>query len=125
MAGTEIAVTFDDMTVLSEEGVDVFVLNWNDEEDPPPYYVDVGDRRFAFSSSTFQVNGHGPWLPGQLREHEAEGRIPLLVERDDRYYLYLHDPDEGAEEDEDVAEGAEDERAGGDESAVEDDDGDE
>ncbi len=113
MADTEIAVTFDDMTVLSEEGVDVFLLNWNDEEAPPPYYVDVGDRRFVFSSSTFQVKGHGPLLPGQLREHEAEGRLPLLVERDDRYYLYLHDLDEGADDDSAV------------DSSVEDDDGDE
>lgn len=128
-AATEVVVTFDDMTVLSQGGVDVFVLNWNEGEDPPPYYVVVvGDggelhsvrlrhalvdagarvqdparagvagRRFAFAASTLLVTGHRALLADYLREHQAEGRIPLLVERDGRYLVYLHDPHEGEDE---------------------------
>jgi len=102
-AATEVQVTFDDMTVLSEGGIDVFVLNWNESEDPPPYYVDVAELRFAFSASTLLVTGHKAILADYVREQQAEGRIPLFVERDERYYVYLHDPDAG--EDEDIEEG--------------------
>lgn len=105
---TEIDVTFDDLTVLSEDGVDVFVLHWG-VEPAPPYFIHVGERRFEFSASTLLVSGHSALLPAWVREQEGEGRIPLLVERDDRYYLYLHDPDAEAEAlEEDEAEVPED-----------------
>ena len=51
---TEIAVGFDDMTVLSEGGVDVFLLNMDEMEDVPPYYIDVAGRRFSYSSSVWR-----------------------------------------------------------------------
>lgn len=108
-AQTEISVTFDDLTVLSEGGVDVFVLDWDGGEQPPPYFVYVGERRFEFTASTLLVSGHSALLPAWVREQESEGRIPLLVERDERYYLYLHDADADAEAlDEAEAEAAED-----------------
>ena len=113
VTATEIEVTFDDLTVLSEEEIDVFVLNWNDGEDPPPYYVDLEGRRFAFTSTTLLLVGHRAVLADYVREQQAEGRIPLLVERDERYYLYLHDPNEGAEEDEEAAEDTNGAGAGG------------
>lgn len=119
---TEVEVTFDDMTVLSEGGVDVFVLNWNEPADPPPFYVDVAGRRFSYASETFLFRGHGTAMADQMREHEAEGRTCLLLERDDRYYLFLHDPaveaedeatDEATEEAADEsADGAEESNAG-------------
>jgi hypothetical protein len=95
---TEVAVTFDDMTVLSEGGIDVFVLNWNEAADPPPFYIDVEGRRCSYALETFLVRGHGAVLADRLREHEAEGRTPLLLERDDRYLLFLHDPAAEAED---------------------------
>ncbi len=98
-AATEVKVSFDDMTVFSEGGVDVFVLNWDHSDDPPPYYVDVAELRFAFSASTMLVTGHRDLLPNYVREQQAEGRIPLFVERDERYYIYLHDPHAGEDED--------------------------
>ena len=105
---TEIEVTFDDLTVLSEGGVDVFVLDWG-VESAPPYFIHVGERRFEFSASTLLVSGHSALLPAWVREQESEGRIPLLVERDERYYLYLHDPAAQAEApDEDEAEADDD-----------------
>jgi hypothetical protein len=89
---TELAVGFDDLFVLSTGGVDAFVLNWNESETAPPFYVDVGDRRFAFTSDTYLVTGHGAQLPEFLSAEEAEGRLTLLVEREGRYLVYSHDP---------------------------------
>jgi len=99
-AATEVEVAFDDMTVLSEGGVDVFVLNWNESEEPPPYFINVGDRRFAFTANTLLVTGHKEFLADYIREQQVEGRIPLFVERDFRYYVYLHDPHIDEEDDE-------------------------
>ena len=96
-AATAIEVTFDDMTVLSEGGVDVFVLDWRGEHSPP-YYVDVAGRRFAFTASTFLLEGHSALLADYVREQESEGRTMLLVERESRYYVYLDDPAAEAED---------------------------
>ena len=105
---SELAVTFDEMTVLSEGGADVFVLNLNDREDVPPYYVTVNGQRFSFTGDTFLVQGHSAVMPDWVREHEAAGRLVLLAERDDRYIRYVHDPHalEDDEDDEDPAEAA-------------------
>ena len=105
---SEIAVTFDDMTVLSEGGADVFVVNLNGRDEPPPYWVDVGERRFGFEGATFLIQGHSAVLPGWVSGHEAEGRLVLLGERGDRYLRYVHDPaaedeDDGDEDGEDAA----------------------
>ncbi|MEE8338339.1 MAG: hypothetical protein V3R95_09765 [Dehalococcoidia bacterium] len=112
---TEVEVTFDDMTVLSEGGVDVFLLNWNQPADPPPFYIDVAERRFSYASETFLLAGHGAAMVDQLREHEAEGRTPLLLEREGRYYLFLHDPAVEAEDEasDEATEEAADESADG------------
>lgn len=100
---TELTVGFDDLFVLSTDGVDAFVLNWNEAENPPPFYIDVGGRRFAFTADTYLVRGHGADLPRYLTAEEAEGRLALLVERDGRYLVYSHDPNapEDDEDDED------------------------
>ena len=102
-ASTEVAVTFDDMTVLTEDGVDLFVLNWNEFAEVPPFYVDVEARRFAYASQTVLVAGRGAVLSDFVREQAAEGLTVLLVERDDRFLLYIHDPAAGADEDEEGA----------------------
>lgn len=91
---SELAVTFDDMTVLSEGGADVFVVNLNGSDEPPPFYVDVSGRRFGFDGATFLIHGHSARLPQWIREHEGEGRLVLLGERDDRYLRYVFDPAE-------------------------------
>ena len=106
MAETDIVVTFDDMTVLSEDGVDVFLLGWDEYENPPPYFVEVADRRFSFTSQTFLIRGHSAELPRFVREQDAEGRTTLLVERDGRYLIYLYDPSEGLDDEVDAAGGS-------------------
>jgi hypothetical protein len=101
-----LTVGFDDMTVLSEGGVEVFLLNLDAQEGPPPYYVDVNDQRFHLGSNSFPIFGHSASLPRFVREHEEEGQLVLLVERDGRYLTYLHDPTVADEEDEADDEGA-------------------
>ncbi len=97
---TDRAVEFEDLFVLSTDGVDIFVLNLNEDDAPPPFYVDVGDRRFSFTSTTYLVKGHGAQLPEFVTAEEAEGRLVLLVERDERYLVYSHDPNAPDEDDE-------------------------
>lgn len=88
----EIAITFDDMGVISEDDLDVFLYNWNLELQPPPYYITVEGRRFAFTGQTLLIKGHGAALRRAVHEHEAEGRLAILVERNGRYLIYAHDP---------------------------------
>lgn len=96
---TELAVGFDDMTVLSEGGVDVFLLDWVQAEDVPPYYIDVAGRRFAYTAVTFLTKGHSAQLPDFVRAQEAEGKLVILVEREGRYLAYVHDPNAPVEDD--------------------------
>lgn len=88
---TEREYTLDEMTVLSEDGVDVFHLNLVEDPGLPPYYLSVDGRRFAFSGRTYLIQGHGAVMPRELTAEMDEGRLPIIVEREDRYYLYLHD----------------------------------
>jgi hypothetical protein len=103
----DIKISFDDLTVLSEVGFDVFIFNWNEFSSPPPYYVTVEGRRFGFTAQTVLFQGHGALLAGLIAEHEAEGRTVLLVERDDRYLMYVHDAAaEAAEAEEEASDDA-------------------
>ncbi len=90
---TELALTFDDMTVLAEDDFEVFVYNMLELSDVPPFYIDVAGRRFAYASKTFPVKGHGATLPPYIREEEAAGHLVLLGERNGRYMAYVHDPE--------------------------------
>lgn len=89
---TELAVGFDDLGVLTEDGVEVFTLNMNESPEVPPYYVDIAGRRFAYSSQSFLIKGHSATLPAFVRQHEADGHRVILVERNNRYMAYIHDP---------------------------------
>ena len=89
---SELEVGFDDLTVLSEGGADVFVLNLNGADAPPPYYLSVAGRRFAFTGETFLIQGHSAGLAGWVREQDERGALPLLAERGDRYLRYVHEP---------------------------------
>ena len=98
----EVEVSFGDMGVLEDDaGVQAFVLDWNWEPAPPPFYVIVEGQRFAYSGETLLVKGHGAQFARLVSEHEAAGRLVLFVEREDRLLVYVHDPaaiDEAEEE---------------------------
>ncbi len=53
-----------------------------------PARVKVGDKEYAFSFSTI-IRGHGATLPGRIRELRAAGKMPIVFERDDRYYIFV------------------------------------
>lgn len=90
----QVDVSFEDMGVLVDEntGAEAFILNWNLDAAPPPYYLNVEGRRFAYSGETLLVKGHGAKFGAIVKAHEAEGRIALFVERDGRLMIYVHDP---------------------------------
>ena len=99
---TALAVTFEQMGVLAEGGLEFFVLDMGALADVPPFYIDVAGRRFAYASATFPVKGHSATLPPFVRAEEAAGHLVLLGERDGRYLAYVHDPN-ATTDDEDAA----------------------
>ena len=110
-------VGFQDLHMVSSGGVDVFALNLNDWPQPPPFYLEVDGRLFALQpSNTYLVTGHGAALPTWITAEEAEGRLTVLAEREDRYLVYSHDTLATDEDDEDQ-EAAEDD---GDDEAPDD-----
>ncbi len=99
-----LSVDFGDLYVLDTEDVEVFVLDLNGRDEVPPFYIDVDGRRFAFTAATFLLVGHGAALPDYVRAEEAEGRLALFGERDDRLLIYSHDPNAAVEDDEEEGE---------------------
>ncbi len=106
VASAALSVGFGELYVLDTEDVEVFVLDLNGRDAAPPFYIDVDGRRFTFTAATFLLRGHGAALPDYVRAEEAEGRLALFGERDDRLLIYGHDPSaEVDDEDDDEGEG--------------------
>jgi hypothetical protein len=53
-----------------------------------PTRVRLGAQEYAFHSSQI-ISGHGATLPGRIRELRASGKKPLLIQRGDRYYVFV------------------------------------
>jgi hypothetical protein len=56
-----------------------------------PTRLTVGKDEYGFHSSMI-VFGHGAVLPDRVRELRAEGKKPIIVEREQRYYVYVTPP---------------------------------
>ena len=85
-------ITFNDLNILSTGGVDVLVLNLNEWNSDIPFYLEIDQRLFALQpSNTHLVSGHGAQLPNWITSEESEGRLTILVERNERYLVYIHD----------------------------------
>ena len=85
-------ITFNDLNILSTGGVDVLVLNLNEWDNDVPFYLEIDQRLFALQpSNTHLVSGHGAQLPNWITNEESEGRLTILVERNERYLVYIHD----------------------------------
>lgn len=95
---TSVSLTFEDFYVLTAEDIDAFAVDWNEQPDPPPFYVEVDGKRFAYTGLTFLVRGYGAELPKWVREEEAAGHLVLFVERGSRLLSYVYDPTAEAEE---------------------------
>jgi hypothetical protein len=56
---------------------------------PPPFsQALLGQQQYNYERS-FPVKGHGAKLPAFLREQMNAGKTPLILEREDRFYVYL------------------------------------
>ena len=105
-------ITFNDLNILSTGGIDVLVLNLNECNHDIPFYLDIDQRLFAMQpSNTYLVSGHGAQLPNWITNEESEGRLTILVERNERYLVYSHDTlaieDEEIDEESAIEESAE------------------
>jgi hypothetical protein len=56
-----------------------------------PTRVTVGADEYAFNSSII-IFGHSATLPQKVRDLRAAGKKPIIVERDDRYYIFVSPP---------------------------------
>lgn len=56
---------------------------------PPPFTTLRFDGVDYQYERSFPVKGHGANLPDFLRDRMAAGKKPLLIERTDRFYVYL------------------------------------
>tara|TARA_A100001037_G_scaffold286978_1_gene295938 strand:- start:610 stop:912 length:303 start_codon:yes stop_codon:yes gene_type:complete len=85
-----VSVSFDDLDVLSDQDKETFVLNLNFFEEQMPFYIKVQDYNFSFSGQSFLINGRSAMLPDLIEENEKNHQLTLLVERSNRFYIYLH-----------------------------------
>jgi hypothetical protein len=53
-----------------------------------PTRLKLGTRDYVWNSS-MPAKGWGAMMPDKIRELRAAGREPLVVERGDRYYIYV------------------------------------
>jgi hypothetical protein len=56
-----------------------------------PTHVTMSDREYAFSKS-FIIRGHSAVMPQAIQELRAAGKQPLIIQRDDRYYVFVTPP---------------------------------
>lgn len=55
---------------------------------PPASAIKFGAHEYHYDRS-YPIKGHGANLPRYLREQMNAGKKPLVVERVDRFYVYL------------------------------------
>ncbi len=53
-----------------------------------PSELKLGNVEYRYNSS-FLVRGHGATMPGKINELRASGKQPIIVERSDRYYVFV------------------------------------
>ena len=56
-----------------------------------PSRVEIVNDEYAYTQS-FPIFGHGAVMPQAIRQFRAEGKRPVIIERDDRYYVYVTPP---------------------------------
>jgi hypothetical protein len=61
------------------------------EGDFMPTRLKVGADEYAFDSSVI-IKGHGATLPQRIKGLRASGKKPMVVERGDRYYVFVTPP---------------------------------
>lgn len=56
-----------------------------------PTRVQIANDEYAFQSSMIH-SGHGAVLPQRIRELRQAGKKAVVVDRDDRYYVFVSPP---------------------------------
>jgi len=92
MQQTEAMLEIDPSTLgtLEVDGFWVPYLDLYDVDFLPTRLKMVNDE-YAFKNSVPR-SGHGAILPQELRELRAEGKRAIIVEREDRYYVFVSPP---------------------------------
>lgn len=78
------------LRTLELDGFWVPYLDLNDL-DFLPTRLKVANDEYGFESSMI-IFGHGAVLPQRINELRAGGKKPLVIERPDRYYIYVAPP---------------------------------
>lgn len=96
---------FDDrqLETYREAGVSAPFLRLNRGVDLPPVEIKVGDQEYRYDRS-YPIKGHSAVMPGYLQECVEQGKQPLVIERIQRYYVYLAKAGKSAPEAETPAE---------------------
>lgn len=56
-----------------------------------PTRIEIASEEYAFDGS-YLVRGHGAAMPERIRELRGAGKKPVVVERSDRYYIFVTPP---------------------------------
>ena len=54
----------------------------------PDVEIKIGDTSYEYERS-YPIKGHSATLPRHIREAFDAGKKPLVIERPDRFYIYL------------------------------------
>lgn len=75
---------------LELDGTWVPYLDLNDASFLPTH-VTMADHEYAFSQS-FNIKGHGAVMPQAVQVLRDQGKRPLVIERNQRYYVFVTPP---------------------------------
>jgi hypothetical protein len=77
-----------DLDVYVIDGVSVPRIRLTIGETAPSVELRVGEQLYRWDRS-YPIKGHSAVLPPYLQRQMLEGKSPLLIERPDRFYIYL------------------------------------
>lgn len=79
-----------DPSLIGALDLGAFEVPYVDLETAPAIHTHlrVGDTEYVYDRS-YPIQGHSAVMPGEVMELLQQGRKVLVVERSERYYLYL------------------------------------
>jgi hypothetical protein len=70
------------------DGLQAPLIKLTLEPDPPHAQVVVGKLAYQYDCS-YPIKGYSAVMPGYIKEQMAAGKLPLILERASRYYVYF------------------------------------
>ncbi len=70
------------------DGITVPMIRMVQEDRPPYFEVKVGDQGYRYERS-YPLKGFSALMPNFIKEQLAAGKKPLIIERPQRYLVYL------------------------------------